>query len=40
MKKSWKQYGLSFTNPAVNDAVILKLMANAPSGCGNGFAFG
>ncbi|HEY8658044.1 MAG TPA: gliding motility-associated C-terminal domain-containing protein [Hanamia sp.] len=37
-EKSWKQYGLSFTNPAVNDAVILKLMANAPSGCGNGFA--
>lgn len=36
--KSWKQYGVTFTNPAGNDAVILKLVANAASGCGNAFA--
>ncbi len=36
--KSWKQYGVTFTNPAGNDAVILKLVANAATGCGNGFA--
>lgn len=36
--KSWKQYGFTFTNPAGNDAVILKLVANAATGCGNAFA--
>ncbi len=36
--KAWKQYGTSFTNPAGNDVVILKLFANAAPGCGNGFA--
>ncbi len=36
--KSWKQYGVTFTNPAGNDAVVLKLVANATPGCGNGFA--
>jgi hypothetical protein len=36
--KDWKQYGLSYTNPAGVDAVILRLYANAPYGCGNAFA--
>ncbi|MDE3184103.1 MAG: gliding motility-associated C-terminal domain-containing protein [Bacteroidota bacterium] len=36
--KSWKQYGTTFNNPAGNDAVVLKLVANAAPGCGNGFA--
>jgi gliding motility-associated-like protein len=36
--KSWKQYGVTFTNPAGNDAVICKLVANAAQGCGNAFA--
>lgn len=37
-EKLWKQYGVSYVNPPGVDAVILKLEAKAPYGCGNGFA--
>lgn len=37
-QEKWTQYGFSYINPPGTDAVILKIMANAPWGCGNGFA--
>jgi hypothetical protein len=35
---TWKQYGFVFTTPASQTQVILKIINNAPGGCGNDLA--
>jgi hypothetical protein len=35
---TWKQYGFVFTTPAGQTQVILKIINNAPGGCGNDLA--
>jgi hypothetical protein len=34
----WKQYGLFFTTPANTSSVVIRMINNAPGGCGNDLA--
>ncbi len=37
-QKEWVQYGITFQVPGAVNSVVLKIVANAPNGCGNAFA--